>query len=266
MQRKNAYTVNLGGYTLYDTPIELTVKIEFSNDGAKMMIPLPKNYPLTTVGTSKIIKSKGLFIAEIFVMSLEDDDWNSYFPAHDWETARTAAREQFGVTTGSHILLDAFYNIAKNENIAITPEEELIFKGLGRKFICTVFPYVVNYFNLDPNSTLIFLQAKGIPFDSDVDPIKTEYDRAKFQHYLTLDMNTILSIYKEKYPEEFEIMYGYLMTGPQSAAHSLVLHEINQRLIQYYTVTYGFQPLTHISLGTIMAATVSTFLGNCSRG
>jgi hypothetical protein len=265
MERKNAYIVNLNKYTISGTPIELTIRIEFSKGGAKMIVPLPKNYPPTTVGTSRIIKSKGLFIAEVFVMPLEDNDWNDYFPVHDWETARIAVREQFGIATGSHILLDKFYNIAKDENIPITHEEELMFKGLGRKFICLAFPYVISYFNLNPSSTLIFLQAKGIPFNTNIDPIKTEIDRKKLQYYLTLDMNKILTLYKEQYPEEFEINYEYLASGLEPAAHSLVLHEINQRLIQYYNATYGFQSLTHISLATIMATTVSTFLGNCNK-
>lgn len=173
-----SYSVGLGTYNLFNTSIDLVLKITMwknlkGNQVAKVTIPLPLNYPLTQTGTSSIVKSKGLFEAEINVITDKSISWY-YYPIE--------------VNTKRAVVLNKFYNVPKSENLEIIPEENLIFNGLGKRFICITFPYIIRFFNIDPNTTPIVLQASG-------GAIRTDNDRYRVQQYLALGRFNILQVY-----------------------------------------------------------------------
>lgn len=249
-----SYTVNLGRYFLFNIPIDLVLKIELwknlkGSQVAKMIIPLPQNYPLTQTGTSDMVKLKGLFEAELSVISSSNRSWNLY--------QINTLQKQFGIAGKKAVSLNKFYNIAKSENLIITPEENLLFSGLGKRFICSGFPYILEYFNVNPDETLILLQASG-------GAVRTDNDRLRVQKYLQLGRNNIMQIYQNKYPEDFNETYIFFVKySDLELAEALVSLENNERLIQYYTEAFGFQPLDYTSTETMMATTLSTFIYNC---
>ena len=143
--------------------------------------------------------------------------------------------------------MNKFYNVAKSENRIITPEENLVFAGLGKKFICIGFPYMINHFDINPNETLIILQASG-------GDIRTETDKYRVQQYVSLGTSNILQIYYNKYPEDFK--NSNILLNKYSDLR------LSEKLIQYYTAAFGFQPITYISMETIMGTLISIFLDN----
>lgn len=247
-----SYIVNLGKYILFNIPIELNVRIDLRNSlrgpQVTMMIPLPENYPSTAIGTSDIVRSKGLFEAELFLITSKNMSWTHY--------EMELVRNLLGINFSKAVLLDKFYNTAKVENIIITPEESVLLNGLGKRFICLGFSNLINYFDINPNEVPIVLEASGGTF--------TDKDRLRAQQYLQLGRDQIEQIYQNKYPEDFNEAYINLpYFSDERLVEDLVVLENNERLIRYYTAAFGFQPITYISMGTIMATTVSTFVHNC---
>ena len=246
-----SYSVDLGTYNLFNVSIDLIMIIEFTkmqigyNEymfGAEMRIPLPENYPLTEVGTSEEVKSRGLFDSNIQLI-----DPKSNFG------------ERLNITTSSTINLANFYNVAKERNIPITYEESVLFNGLGKRFICIAFPYIIDYFSLDPDDTTIVLQASG-------GSIRNDIDRLRIQKYILMGNNEIIQIYKTKYPEYFNYListnYKFSL---EELVTLLVELENNEKLVHYYTMAFGFEPITYISPDRLMATKLTTFLRNCNK-
>ncbi len=248
------HKVNLGRYILFNNQIDLVLRITLwrnlkGRQVVKMIIPLPRNYPLTAIGTSDIIKSKGLFKAKLFVITSKNTSW--YFYPID------LINNLLGIVSKRGIVLDKFFNVAKSENILITPEESFIFNGLGKRFICIGFPYLIRYFNINPEETPIMLQASG-------GSIRKERDRLRVQQYSQLDRSNIMQIYQNSYPEDFHEMYElFVKYSDLELAEALVSLENNYKLIQYYSTAFGFLPITYISTETVMATLGSTFMYNC---
>jgi hypothetical protein len=241
-------TINLGKF---NCSFDLTLNINIRNNKINMNIPLPENYPLTNIGTSEIIKSKGLFTAEFLIISPNNRSWYSHLADN--------VNQLFNINSNSAVILNRFYNTAKVENIPTTPEEKLMLSGLGKKFICTGISYIVNYFDLNPDNTLILLQASG-------GTVTTDLDKLRSQEYLTLDRNSILKIYQDKYPEDFNsVSILFDKYSNADLADALVALENNERLIQYYIDGFGFQPLNYISMETMMGTILSIFLTNCNK-
>lgn len=247
-----SHTIDLGRSTLFNIPIDLILKIRLERDfegrgSVRMTIPLPQNYPLTEVGTSKIVKLKGLFEVELFVIGPNNTNWYLY-PMY-----------LIGPHNKRAIVLNKFYNIAKSENIKMSPEESFIFKGLGKKIICIGFPYLIKYFNINSDKIPIMLQASG-------GAVRNNNDKFQVQQYLVLGRDDIMQIYQTKYPEDFkETYFLFKRYSDLELAEALVSLENNENLIRYYTCTFGFQPITYISTETIMATSVSTFLNHCNK-
>lgn len=243
------HIVYLGIYNLFNISIDLVLKIQLGKDNKsgqflRMMIPLPENYPLTEVGTSEIVKSKGLFEVEFLIIGPRNKGW-IYYQINSIE-----------VNTKRSIILNKFYNIAKSENIKITPEESFIFNGLGKTIISLGFPYLIKYFNIDLDKTPIVLEASG-------GAIRNDNDEFRIQQYLNLNRNDVMQTYKNKYPDDFDEMYEFLdKYSDLELAETLVSLENNHKLIQYYTSAFGFQPITYISTETLMSTLVSTFIKN----
>jgi len=246
-----SHSIDLGTYNLFNVPINLVLEIKLyknfrGSQVAKAIIPLPLNYPLTQTGTSNIVKSKGLFEAEISVITDKNISWY-YYPM-----------DLIGNNIKRVVVLNKFYNVPKSENLDITPEENLIFVGLGKRFICITFPYIVKFFNIDSNQTPIILQASG-------GAIRNDNDRFRVERYLKLGRLNILQIYQNKYREDFEsskILFNNY--SDQELAEALVSLENNEKLIGYYSTVFGFRKLDYISMETKMATSLNTFLSNCA--
>jgi hypothetical protein len=208
-------------------------------------MPLPINYPNTEIGTSSEIKKEGLFYAHINLLSQGD----SY---------AIMTQDVLGVNAGMVISLNSFYVLPKTKNIRMTYEESIIFNGIGKKSLCSCFPYVLRYFNINIDNTLIFLEASG-------GSVKTTVDEDRVNRYSELNRNKILDIYKAKYPESFAYDYDILIKkSNRDLIKTLVSLENNEKLIKYYENNFGFQRLEHISLFTPMATSLSMFLDGCN--
>lgn len=245
-------SIYLGTYNLFNININLVLNITLYNNlrgsqVAKIKIPLPENYPLTQTGTSNEVKSKGIFEAELNIITDKNMSWY-YYPIDSNEETKNFKRA---------VVLNKFYNVPKFEKLEITPEENIIFNGLGKKFLCIVFPYIIKYFNIDPNTTAIVLQASG-------GVVRTENDKIRVNQYLQLGKMGILEVYQYKYPEDFK--YCKMLFDEYSdyeLAEALVSLENNEKLIQYYTNAFGFKQLDYTSMETKMGTTLIKLLDLC---
>jgi hypothetical protein len=250
-RKMESHTINLGTYNLFNVNINLVLNIIFKgNQVVRAIIPLPQNYPLTQSGISDMVKSRGLFEAEINIITNKSISWY-YYPMDYCTTIvhRDVKRA---------LVINKFYNIPKFENLEITDKENMIFNGLGRRLLCITFPYIVKYFNIDPKKTPIVLQASG-------GAIRNQNDRDRSLEYLKLGRLGILQVYQNKYPEDFEsskILFNEY--SDQELAEALVSLENNEKLIGYYNTIFGFQQLDYISMETKMATSLNTFLSNCA--
>ena len=245
-------TYTIGTYNLFNTSITLMLELRFFkvlwdgeyNYGVEMKIPLPANYPPTTIGTSQQIKNKGLFEARISFVIPNSSFWNDIISLSDTDPS-------------SIISLDAFYNVGKFENIFITPEENLLFAGLGKRFLCLAFPHILDHCGIELEDTLIRLDASG-------GAIRNNNDRIRVQQYIPLSKNMILQIYQNKYPEDFENNYDlFEKYSDLELVEALVSLENNEKLIHYYTTAFGFEILDWISMATLMATSLEIFLAHC---
>ena len=211
-----SYTVDLGTYNLSNVDIDLILKITLwrnlkGSQVAKMIIPLPLNYPLTQTGISDIVKLKGLFEAELNVITDKNMSWY-YYPM-----------SSIGNNIKRVVVLNKFYNVSKSENLEITPEENFIFAGLGKRFICISFPYILKYFNIDSNVTPIVLQASG-------GAIRIDNDRYRVRKYLMSGRLNILQVYQSKYKKDFtDSKFLFDKYSDQELAEALVSLENNER-------------------------------------
>jgi hypothetical protein len=243
--------INLGRYIISNVSVDLILRIEFINQSVKLSIPLPKNYPQTVIGKSNIVKSDGLFYSWINKLNSESPDWEYFL----------LSEELFEMIVSNAILLKEFYLVPRDENIYMTPEEEFMLRGLGKRSLCIAFPYIINYLDINPNDTFILLQASG-------GKIRTESDMARIKQYESLGKDFILTTYRNKYPKSFYEEYEFMIEHKYSdfdLARTLVILENNEKLINYYRIAFGFQSITHISMETKMTTLLSKLLFYCKQ-
>jgi hypothetical protein len=155
------------------------------------------------------------------------------------------------------LILKDFRNTYVNENTPLQDDEKMIYKGLGKKILCIGIPHIIDYFKLDPNNTLMLLDAQG-------GTIRTEEDSDKVLHYFTKGKNFILDLYNKKYPEDYTVMKEFLLESQvEDLAEELVSLENNEKLIKYYKNNLGFLQLTYTSNSTSMGTKLSEVIKAC---
>ena len=232
--------LHVDDYIILDEIISLYLNIIFESNKVELSILLPTYYPKTEIGTSSIIKNKGLFYALIEIQS-PSLFWKKYVPRN----------------TQTLLKLVFFYSYVREHHIKMIKDEKQMIVGLGKKIICLSFPYIINYYNIHTSLTSIVLIASG-------GKIKTKEDYIKFNHYSQLDNDDILSIYKNAFPEDFDKKYDKLInqTSVENAI-DLINIENNEKLINYYKYAFGFHQLSPTSNNTLMQTQLSTLIRQC---
>lgn len=240
--------IPLGIYHIENRFVELNVNIhDETQDGAvkfSIHVPLPSNYPLTKIGMSPNIQEEGLFYA---LISFIGDD------KYGWIEKFALAQEILETNATYGVVLHAFYNIVKKYHIQQTFEESLIFRGFGKKILCLALRNILDYVNIDPQDTLILLEASGGTFDT-----------SNIAYYMSLGRDNMLNVFKDSYPDYFNEMYSSsFQSEPDiTIAESLAMTKSNEALIRYYK-SFGFEQLSYTSEATFMGNLLSNVLEFC---
>lgn len=248
MQTSYLGSISMGSYMVNNVCVDLSLMIEIDQMLITIVIPLPCNYPKTEMALSRV-RGEGLFTASLSVIA-DNRGWMDHL---------ILARRAYGLAYGAGLALHGFYIIPRLYNIVTTNEEDSILSGLGKRAICAVIPYIAENLHINHDNTLILLEASG-------GQVTTLEDQRRVSNYVDIGRIGILNIYANQYSEAFRIDFDDLVTySDQDLATSLVELENNEKLITYYIKTYGFLPLTHISMGTLMGTLLSTFVNYCNK-
>lgn len=241
--------ISLGVHDLYETELQLDLLIfytyqEDGNVDIEMKIPLPANYPETDIKFSDLVHSTGLFSAILTVHP--EENWNS--------TSLEIITETLGIVARYIIMLAEFFIIPKRENIYMTSEEIIFFRGLGKKALCRGLSAIIKRLRLNTKKSVFLLYASG-------GKIQTLEDEIRVQEYETSD--DLLEIYETKYPSDFYSYEDLPTLSKHEIAELLVETENNERLINYYESAFGLIPLDDIGAMTLMGAPLKSFVGHC---
>lgn len=180
----------IGNYDILNVSIKLYLTVEIYDDisvvnsgyrgpGVYLHIDLPKNYPLTDVGLDEDIKSEGMFYAILTIQTSNSKNWISkYVP------------KEYTVNADHKIVLREFYVMIKDLNIKTIREENEMIKGIGKKALCLSFPYIINWFKIDPKTSPVILTANG-----EEGLVKYYENALGFKRFATIQQNTVMATF-----------------------------------------------------------------------
>lgn len=157
--------IHLGNYFISNEYIDLYLTINFDvisehyhDNQVYMTIDVPHNYPNNTklgkhfsdLPKNEEDEDNPSFIYALFsIKNKNSSGWNVWLS--DMHPFMSNAKHQ--------IILREFFGVREME-IQLNHEEQLIFKGLGKKMLCIGLPYIIKYYNIDPLTTPINLTSR----------------------------------------------------------------------------------------------------------
>jgi hypothetical protein len=180
----------IGDYIINNEIIPLYLYIEIDDQEITINVPLPCNYPKTTLYKSmKLYDEDDLLYATLSVKNLKSKGWHVFLPE----------KHPLMENALHQIILREFFSYAKDKNINLNDDEKIMINGLGKKVLCLGIPIIIEHFNIDPYTTPISLTSR-IPTNLRLyynksygfEEIRPSYDKESIKGYV---MATMLSTF-----------------------------------------------------------------------
>lgn len=241
-------TQSIGKYKIRGENIDLKLNVFINDEEIKMNVFLPRNYPLTKLGSSEIINERGIFESLISVLPNDLKTWMEF-----WEIAK----DKMGIYDDDiAFVINTFYIIPKSNDIPLTNEEVNMLKGLGKKILCIGMKIAMEYFGVFGEEKLILLESSGGSV--------TEKDNLKLQKYTNIDVNKLMKLFKNNFPEAYEYFYEDILDeDSEYIAETLISLENNQKLVEYYKKELDFIQIDPINTEVLMVASTLDFNKKC---
>jgi hypothetical protein len=252
---------------------QLELKLIFDLEASRIeaRVFLPSNYPETVLGEKYRDR-------EIFVLA---------FSIYNKDRKDTEIEKYSDMLKGlledveKHcIFIHEFFFYPKLSNTEMTSEEKVSFGGLGKKVLCTMFNLISDRFPLNPEKTLVVLEASGnVRSRSNSDSREREIINMEkdsliqlVEKYNILQLDGFSDMFKRKEDRELFNTRSNTWKGLSKKKLANVLtyfilnYEDNLILASYYNRNYGFDIVYDRSFSHILMATnVSTILRYCSQ-
>lgn len=247
--------------------LEVTVDLEASRIEARVF--LPTNYPITVLGDKYRAREIFQLAFSIYNKGRKDTEIEKY------------SDRLKGLLEGidKHcIFIHEFFFYPKLSDTEMTGGEKMAFGGLGKKVMCVMFNLISNRFPLNPERTLVVLEASGnVRSRSNSDRREAEImdmDRDSLiglvEKYGILQLDGFLEMFKKKEDRELFNASSNSWKGlskkklANTLTYFILNYEDNLILAGYYNRNYGFDIVYDRGLSHILMATnVSTILRYC---
>jgi hypothetical protein len=247
--------------------LEVTVDLEASRIESRVF--LPTNYPNTTLGDK--YRNREIFLLAFSIYNKDQ---------MDTEIERYSDRlKGLLEDVDKHcIFIHEFFFYPKLSDVEMTSEEKVSFGGLGKKVMCLMFNLISNRFPLNPERTLVVLEASGNVRsrsnsnlrESEIMNMDKESLIRLVEKYNILQLDGFLEMFKKKEDRELfnASSNGWKALSRKKLANTLTYfilnYEDNLLLASYYNKNYGFDIVYDRSFSHILMATnVSTILRRC---
>jgi hypothetical protein len=247
--------------------LEVTVDLEASRIEARVF--LPTNYPITVLGDKYRDR-------EIFLLA---------FSLYNKDKKGTEIEKYSELLKGlledvdKHcIFIHEFFFYPKLSDVEMTSEEKVSFGGLGKKVMCLVFNLISNRFPLNPERTLVVLEASGNVRSRSNSSLREaeimNMDKDSLirlvEKYNILQLHGFSEMFKKKEDRELFNASSNSWKGlsknklANTLTYFILNYEDNLILAGYYNRNYGFNIVYDMSVSHILMATnVSTILRYC---
>ncbi len=250
--------------------LHLEVTVDLEADKIEARVLLPSNYPQTVLGD----KYRG---RDIFLLAFSI--YNKDRRGTEIEKYSDQLQELLEAVEKHIIFIHEFFFYPKLSDTEMTSDEKMTFGGLGKKVMCTMFNLVSTKFPLNPERTLVVLEASGnVRSRSNSDKREKEVmnmDKDSLiqlvEQYGILQLEGFGDMFKRK--EERELFTSSSNSWKDlsrkkmanTLSYFIINYEDNLILAGYYNRNYGFDIVYDRSLCHILMATnVSTMLRYCN--
>ena len=249
--------------------LEVTVDLEASRIEARVF--LPTNYPITVLGDK--YRDREIFLLAFSIYNKDRDNT-------EIEKYSDKLQKLLEVVDKHCIFIHEFFFYPKLSDVEMTSEERVSFGGLGKKVMCLMFNLISNRFPLNPERTLVVLEASGNVRSRSNSSLREaeimDMDRDSLiglvEKYGILQLDGFLEMFKRKEDRELFNASSNSWKGLSKKklanvlTYFIVNYEDNLILAGYYSRNYGFDIVYDRSLSHILMATnVSTILRHCKR-
>lgn len=249
--------------------LEITVDLEASRIEARVF--LPSSYPNTVLGDKYRDREIFILVFSIYNKDRRGTELEKY------------SEKLHGLleAVDSHIIfIHEFFFYPKLSDTEMTSDEKIAFGGLGKKVMCTMFTLVSERFPLNPERTLVVLEASGnVKSRSDSDKREEEImnmDKDSLiqlvENYGILKLDGFGDMFKRKEERNMFTNGSNSWKGlskkrmANTLSYFIINYEDNLILAGYYNRNYGFDIVYDRSFSHILMATnVSTILRYCSK-
>jgi hypothetical protein len=223
---------------ILDRTVLLQLSIVFEDDRAKLTVPVPPNYPNTQVKSLPLL-FEGLIIYQ-----------RMYYSKYEVRNFL----HRYGVDLSiPGLYIAELYKIPRTRAIPVVEDEQLAFKGLGKKVLCRCIPIIVEVWGLKPSVPISLAVASPI---------------ADYQRYSALSKRKIalhiLQLGDIPDNERQEELIDLISNSKGALARSLGYLVANNKLADYYR-TLGMNRVEEYGYHISMATSVGIFLQHCSQ-
>ena len=251
--------------------IDLEVSVDLDASRIEAHVFLPSNYPNTILGD----KYRGREIFQL-AFSIYNKD------REDTEIEKYSDKLQGLLEdVDKHVIfIHEFFFYPKLSDVEMTSEERVSFGGLGKKVMCTMFNLISSRFPLNPERTLVVLEASGNVRSRGNSSLREaeimNMDKDSLirlvEKYNILQLDGFSEMFKRKEDRELFNASSNSWKGlskkrlANTLTYFIVNYEDNLILAGYYNRNYGFDIVYDMSFSHILMATnVSTILRYCKR-
>jgi hypothetical protein len=257
-------TIKINGQT-----VDLEISVDLEATRIEAIIALPKNYPDTVLGER--YRDRNIFILAFSIYNKDRKDT-------EIEKYSERLRELLDAVETYYIFIHEYFFYPKMSNIEMTSEEKVAFGGLGKKVLCAMFNLISTKFPLNPEKTLVVLEASGnVRSTSDSDNREDEImnmDKDSLiqlvENYNIIGLDGFTDMFKKQKDKALFSSNSWKDLPRKDLAkyltYFIVNYEDNLILASYYYRNYGFDIVYDRSFSHILMATnVSTILEYCSK-
>ncbi len=264
----NIMKIPLTNIQISGNSIDLEISVDLEATRIEAIVTLPKNYPDTLLGER--YRGRNIFILAFSIYNKDRRDT-------EIEKYSEKLQELLDAVESHYIFIHEFFFYPKMSGIEMTSEERLMFRGLGKRVMCTMFDLISGRFPLNPNKTLVVLEASGtIRSTSDNDMREEEImDMDKdtliqlVENYNIVGLDGFKDMFKKQKDKDLFSSNRWKDMSKKEIAkyltYFIVNYEDNLILAGYYYRNYGFDIVYDRSFSHILMATnLSTILKYCN--
>lgn len=254
----NESVFNLGDYFVSGVKITLSLELKIDDKGyVKMIVPLPDNYPDTEMKKSY----ENEYYKHLFSSGLVFDPFDNELPYMIISMYGIQPERYFNDSPERYFVarLNGFYIIPKLQNFKLTSDENNFLKGLGKRALCVGLNHLAEYYGIDTDRIIIYLEASG-------GAVRTAEDRIRFEQYKQHTPEHLMQMVREKFPLDYLTIIDDLAGTYTSEyfAKFLVSLENNVNLIKYYE-SLGFIKMSPPRDGVYMSNLLKILIDKCNQ-